>query len=277
MTTPRLFRRGMKTSMLVILLLALLACPDQVGGNKKASKSKIKGKGMDQSAARSVRGKGEKCDGLAGSELSNFDRLLQRAAELSQSRALDHAQACLESALELASNVGAEAHVMFNLAVVARQRGDIEGAKKILLQAPKEGVKNWAPAHTFLGTLLLESGEPRQALESLSRAKKLLPQEPVIYRWALSSSAVSLPALQNILPGALMPLAGVLRPWPGVLRVSSEFFGVRQVLAHVLFRAHPVLTTCSLQGHGAGLLQSWGAAYGCQRLGGGCRQHAYQQ
>ena len=191
-------------SSVLLLLVLLLKWPDDVGG--KASRGKRSGPaipGGDDASA-------DTCQGLARGEKANFDRLLQRAAQLSQTRALDSAQACLQSALRLASTAPKKAHVLFNLAVIARQRGDVDGAKEILLQAPAEGVRDWAQAHMilksavyvsvyrqsrraltfgnvlqahmFLGILQLESGESRKALKSLARAKKLSPQDPAIYR-----------------------------------------------------------------------------------------------
>ena len=52
----------------------------------------------------------------------------------------------------------------------------------MLLKAPKKGIKKWAQAHLFLGTLQNESGESRKALASLTRAMKLSPQDPAVYR-----------------------------------------------------------------------------------------------
>lgn len=159
---------------LLVAALLLLACPGALNGAKA---SKGKGARKKQQGAG-----GSACPGLGAQDLASHDRLLQRAAEHSQARDLAGAQACLETALGLASNEQTEAHVLFNLAVVARQRGDVEGAKKILQEAPKEGVRGWAQAHTFLGILQLESGESRKALKSLTRAKRLAPREPAIYR-----------------------------------------------------------------------------------------------
>ena len=151
------------------LLLALLAV--QVGS---CGKAKVKGKGRPAGIGA--------CDGLQRSELSSFDRLLERAAELSQARALDAAQGCLQVALGLAVTAQAQAHVRFNLAVIARQGGDIVGARKTLMQAPKEPLRNWAQAQLFLGILHSEGGDARTALKSLARAKKLSPQDPSVYR-----------------------------------------------------------------------------------------------
>jgi protein O-GlcNAc transferase len=122
------------------------------------------------------------CGGLARHELNNFDRLLERTAELAQVRNLDAAQECLKTALGVAKNEHQRAHVYFNLAVLSRQRGDVNGAKSMLLKAPKKGIKKWAQAHLFLGTLQNESGESRKALASLTRAMKLSPQDPAVYR-----------------------------------------------------------------------------------------------
>ena len=159
-----------KLVLLSLLFIILAGEPNEVGGGKVKSK---KGK---------AKASGSACRGLVQAELGSYDRLLQRAAELSQTRELDAAQACLDTALDLSTNAHAKAHVIFNLAVIARQRGDVEGAKKILLQAPKEGMRGWAQANMFLGILQMESGESREALASLSRAKSLSPEDPAIYR-----------------------------------------------------------------------------------------------
>ena len=164
----------------ILLVLALLmACPGAVGGKAKA---RARGSGAGSAGAGSSGGSAAPCPGLSRGELDDFDQLLQRAAQLSRTHALDEAQTCLESALRLARTAQNNAHVLFNLAVIARQRGDVEGAKKVLLQAPTEGVRGWAQAHMFLGILQLESGESRKALKSLARAKKLSPQDPALYR-----------------------------------------------------------------------------------------------
>jgi tetratricopeptide (TPR) repeat protein len=202
----RRIRKSLRVSpsSVLLLLALLLKWPDNVGG--KASRGKSSGPAIPGGEDASA----DQCQGLSRGEQANFDRLLQRAAQLSQTRALDSAQACLESALRLASTAPKKAHVLFNLAVIARQRGDVDGAKEILLQAPAEGVRDWAQAHMilksavcvsaygqsrramtcenvlqahmFLGILQLESGESRKALKSLARAKKLSPQDPAIYR-----------------------------------------------------------------------------------------------
>jgi hypothetical protein len=74
-------RRGHATPL--CLLLLVLLC---VWGEGKASKGKGKAKTKVAPTSPSAVGS---CPGLTGSDLSNFDKLLQRSAELSQSRALD--------------------------------------------------------------------------------------------------------------------------------------------------------------------------------------------
>jgi len=159
------------------LLLAALALLLVATSGGKAPRGKVKRAGVSAPGEP-----GAACPGLSAAEMGSYDRLLHRAAELSQARALDGAQLCLETALSLAGSDQTKAHVLFNLAVIARQRGDVAGAKKILVDAPKEGMRGWAQAHTFLGILQLESGESRKALKSLARAKRLSPREPAIYR-----------------------------------------------------------------------------------------------
>eukprot|EP00802_Teleaulax_amphioxeia_P003996 Tamp_03999.p1 GENE.Tamp_03999~~Tamp_03999.p1 ORF type:complete len:997 (+),score=159.38 Tamp_03999:212-3202(+) len=172
--------RARAPACILLVLALLLACPSVVG--RKASKARAGGNGAGSAGLGSDGGSADPCPGLSRGELDSFDRLLQRAAQLSRTHALNEAQACLESALRMASTAQNKAHVLFNLAVIARQRGDVEGAKKILLQAPTEGVRGWAQAHMFLGILQLESGESRKALKSLARAKRLSPQDAAIYR-----------------------------------------------------------------------------------------------
>jgi len=140
----RRIRLRFSPSSVLLLLALLLQWPDDVGGKNsrgKRSGPAIQGGGYARA---------DPCPGLARGEQANFDRLLQRAAQLSQTRALDSAHACLESAVRLASTAPKKAHVLYNLAVIARQRGDVDSAKEILLQAPAEGVRDWAQAHMIL-------------------------------------------------------------------------------------------------------------------------------
>ncbi|EKX38116.1 hypothetical protein GUITHDRAFT_115669 [Guillardia theta CCMP2712] len=152
---------------LELVLLILLANILSQGVSKK---SKAKGKQINLA-----------CPGLSKRDHSDLEKLLLHASRLLNSDVAG-AKSCLQVALQQAPNDMSRAQVLYNLAIVTRQAGDIQQALKYIESASSDAIEQWFQGALIRGVIQLESNHVQTSLYSFAVAKRLQPTSVAVYR-----------------------------------------------------------------------------------------------
>eukprot|EP00960_Hanusia_phi_P017276 508518-Hanusia_phi.AAC.7 len=125
--------------------------------------------------------KNAECPGLSKRDHADLDKLLVHASQI-LSTDVAGARSCLNIALEVAPNDSTRTQVLYNLAIVTRQAGDIQEAHRHIKSVPSNVIEKWFQGVLIRGVIELESNDTSASLESFAIAKRLQPTSVLVYR-----------------------------------------------------------------------------------------------
>jgi tetratricopeptide (TPR) repeat protein len=138
---------------------------------------------IGSSGGEKPRKKGDKspCQGLTKKQAESLEKRLAQAKKLAQSKDIHDAALCAIGASATGEENWLRAETLFTIAVTAHGMQQSDTALKCMLEIPDELMGTWGQANHLLGVLYLQKGNAPKALDSLDKASRLLPTEPLIY------------------------------------------------------------------------------------------------